>query len=72
MDPFLFYILCEKDEEGAHIVGYFSKVRRDRGGSPRPLRQPRVLLPTYLPSRTHAVPERRRSKAPRITTWPVF
>lgn len=25
LDPFLFYILCENDEEGSHIVGYFSK-----------------------------------------------
>lgn len=26
MDLFLFYVLCECDERGAHIVGYFSKV----------------------------------------------
>jgi len=26
-DPFLFYILCEIDQIGYHIVGYFSKVR---------------------------------------------
>ncbi len=25
MDPFLFYIMCEYDEYGYHIVGYFSK-----------------------------------------------
>ena len=25
VDPFLFYVLCETDEKGAHIVGYFSK-----------------------------------------------
>lgn len=25
MDPFLFYVLCEKDEYGYHFVGYFSK-----------------------------------------------
>lgn len=25
MEPFLFYILCEKDEYGFHFVGYFSK-----------------------------------------------
>eukprot|EP00611_Tribonema_gayanum_P032653 TRINITY_DN9865_c0_g1_i1.p1 TRINITY_DN9865_c0_g1~~TRINITY_DN9865_c0_g1_i1.p1 ORF type:complete len:444 (-),score=180.21 TRINITY_DN9865_c0_g1_i1:597-1928(-) len=25
VDPFLFYVLCEVDERGAHIVGYFSK-----------------------------------------------
>ena len=24
-DPFLFYVMCEYDERGAHIVGYFSK-----------------------------------------------
>jgi len=27
-DPFLFYILCELDRIGYHIVGYFSKVRK--------------------------------------------
>jgi histone acetyltransferase MYST1 len=25
VDPFLFYILCEVDDQGSHIVGYFSK-----------------------------------------------
>ncbi|XP_034099366.1 males-absent on the first protein [Drosophila albomicans] len=25
MDPFFFYVLCEIDKEGSHIVGYFSK-----------------------------------------------
>lgn len=25
VDPFLFYVLCEVDDAGAHIVGYFSK-----------------------------------------------
>lgn len=25
MDPFLFFVMCERDAEGAHIVGYFSK-----------------------------------------------
>lgn len=25
VEPFLFYILCEVDREGAHLVGYFSK-----------------------------------------------
>ncbi|CAN0324025.1 unnamed protein product, partial [Hapterophycus canaliculatus] len=31
VDPFLFYVLCEVDDAGAHIVGYFSKekVRAD-------------------------------------------
>jgi histone acetyltransferase MYST1 len=28
VDLFLFYVLCEVDERGAHVVGYFSKVRR--------------------------------------------
>ena len=27
VDPFLFYIMCEVDHIGCHIVGYFSKVR---------------------------------------------
>ena len=26
VDPFLFYIMCEVDKSGCHIVGYFSKV----------------------------------------------
>jgi histone acetyltransferase MYST1 len=26
VEPFLFYILCEVDKHGAHLVGYFSKV----------------------------------------------
>ena len=25
-DPFLFYVMCEWDSRGYHIVGYFSKV----------------------------------------------
>ena len=25
VDPFLFYVVCEVDSEGFHIVGYFSK-----------------------------------------------
>jgi len=30
VDPFLFYILCEVDESGCHIVGYFSKEKLSR------------------------------------------
>jgi MOZ/SAS family len=26
VDPFLFYIFCEVDQDGFHILGYFSKV----------------------------------------------
>lgn len=26
VEPFLFYIMCEVDDKGCHIVGYFSKV----------------------------------------------
>ncbi|KAF4527617.1 hypothetical protein B566_EDAN015420 [Ephemera danica] len=26
VEPFLFYILCEVDKQGAHLVGYFSKI----------------------------------------------
>lgn len=34
VDPFMFYVLCEVDDGGAHIVGYFSKekVGGGRGG----------------------------------------
>jgi MOZ/SAS family len=28
VDPFLFYIFCEVDQDGYHILGYFSKVTR--------------------------------------------
>ena len=27
VDPFLFYVMCEVDAHGCHIVGYFSKAR---------------------------------------------
>ena len=30
VDPFMFYILCEVDSEGAHIVGYFSKEKQSQ------------------------------------------
>ena len=30
VDPFLFYILCETDKDGSHIVGYFSKEKQSR------------------------------------------
>jgi histone acetyltransferase MYST1 len=32
VEPFLFYILCEIDKFGAHIVGYFSKERESPDG----------------------------------------
>ncbi len=28
VDPFLFYVLCEMDDNGAHMVGYFSKEKK--------------------------------------------
>ena len=28
-DPFLFYVMTEYDSVGFHIVGYFSKVRKN-------------------------------------------
>lgn len=30
--PFYFYILCEEDEEGSHIVGFFSKDKNSQEG----------------------------------------
>mmetsp|Transcript_14290 Transcript_14290/g.25602 ORF Transcript_14290/g.25602 Transcript_14290/m.25602 type:complete len:457 (-) Transcript_14290:123-1493(-) len=33
VDPFLFYILCEFDEKGYHIVGYFSKEKYSEQGN---------------------------------------
>ena len=32
MDLFLFYVLCEVDERGYHIVGYFSKEKCSEEG----------------------------------------
>jgi len=32
VDPFLFYVLCEKDADGYHIVGYFSKEKHSEEG----------------------------------------
>lgn len=37
MEPFIFYILTEVNKHGAHIVGYFSKVRPVPGGRNRPV-----------------------------------
>ncbi|KAK9506190.1 hypothetical protein O3M35_008171 [Rhynocoris fuscipes] len=33
VEPFLFYILCEVDVEGAHLVGYFSKEKESPDGN---------------------------------------
>jgi histone acetyltransferase MYST1 len=30
VEPFLFYVLCETDEQGSHIVGYFSKEKQSQ------------------------------------------
>ena len=32
VEPFLFYILCEVDESGCHVVGYFSKEKNSTQG----------------------------------------
>eukprot|EP00949_MAST-11_sp_MAST-11-sp1_P005271 g5271.t1 len=32
VDPFLFYVLCERDERGYHIVGFFSKEKLSEAG----------------------------------------
>lgn len=32
VDPFLFYVLCEYDERGYHIVGFFSKEKYSEQG----------------------------------------
>lgn len=32
VDLFLFYIMCELDDRGAHIVGYFSKEKHSEEG----------------------------------------
>lgn len=32
VDLFLFYLLCECDERGAHLVGYFSKEKKSEQG----------------------------------------
>lgn len=33
VEPFLFYILCEVDKNGAHLVGYFSKEKESPDGN---------------------------------------
>ncbi|GLG96521.1 Males-absent on the first protein [Gryllus bimaculatus] len=33
VEPFLFYILCEVDKHGAHLVGYFSKEKESPDGN---------------------------------------
>ncbi|KAG9510639.1 Histone acetyltransferase KAT8, partial [Fragariocoptes setiger] len=33
VEPFLFYILCEEDSQGSHIVGYFSKEKHSPDGN---------------------------------------
>ena len=30
--PFYFYVLCEEDEEGSHIIGFFSKDKNSQEG----------------------------------------
>ena len=32
VDPFLFYVMCEVDEHGYHIVGYYSKEKYSEAG----------------------------------------
>lgn len=32
VDLFLFYLLCECDDRGAHVVGYFSKEKKSEQG----------------------------------------
>lgn len=32
VDPFLFYIMCRRDEHGYHVVGYFSKEKESAEG----------------------------------------
>ena len=33
VDPFLFYVLCERDARGCHVVGYFSKEKDSLEGN---------------------------------------
>lgn len=32
VEPFLFFVLCEYDEKGFHLVGYFSKEKESSDG----------------------------------------
>lgn len=32
VEPFLFYVLCQVDRQGAHLVGYFSKEKESAEG----------------------------------------
>ncbi len=52
VDLFLFYIICEYDAFGFHVVGYFSKEKySDQGGSVR-MGCPAALLPSLPPPQT--------------------
>jgi hypothetical protein len=51
VDLFLFYILCECDERGCHIVGYFSKVRKHTDKVQRGSTGLCVLCPTSTAAR---------------------
>jgi histone acetyltransferase MYST1 len=33
VDPFIFYVLCEVNQTGAHFVGYFSKEKESHDGN---------------------------------------
>ena len=33
VEPFLFYVMCEVDRHGCHIVGYFSKEKESAEGN---------------------------------------
>lgn len=61
VDPFMFYVLCEVDDGGAHIVGYFSKekVRRRRACS----------FIACLESFDHLTTYPFRDEAPSSTRW---
>ena len=42
VEPFLFYILCEVDKQGAHVVGYFSKEKESPEGNTKDF--PKIII----------------------------
>lgn len=67
VEPFIFYILTEVNKQGAHIVGYFSKVSRQRAAQRSFARlHVRLIVTTSV-----LLFFRRKSRQTGIT-WPVF
>ena len=67
VEPFLFYILCEVDRQGAHIVGYFSKEKESPEGN-LPLRQ-KIDLNAFSPCRQQCCMHFNIASIPKKGLW---